>query len=62
MAKFEKLLDKLIKEKKIDKLDIMRRLGEPSVVMMKNQVLEEKDSSLSNDLLLDDQIMNEEDS
>lgn len=58
MLKFERLLDKLIKENKIDKLDLFKRLNGNST-----NILEEHESQQSNDMLLDEQIMEaEEDS
>jgi len=52
MARFEMLLDKLIKEGKIDKLEVLRKLQDKS----------DRDSMLSHDNLLDEHIMNEQDS
>ncbi len=84
MQKFEKLLDKLIKEGKLDKVDLFRKLGLKSggndgvgassqliansvhssqpKGLNNNNILEERESSQSNDMLLDEQIMGEEES
>ena len=51
MTRFENLLDKLIKEGKIDKLEVLRKLQDKST--------EERDSMVSHDNLLDEHIMNE---
>ncbi len=75
MQKFEKLLDKLIKEGKLDKLEIFRKLGLKSEAVTSSlnigsshtqkrsgNILEERESSQSNDVLLDEHIMADEDS
>lgn len=60
MTRFEQLLDKLMKENKIDKLELMRKIGQQPG---EKNLLEERDSSQqSQDILLDEQIMNEQDS
>lgn len=73
MYNFEKLLDKLIKEGKIDKLELFRKLGmrstegdtalvHNSIQSKHNNILEEHGQNQSNDMLLDEQIMGEDES
>ena len=82
MQKFEKLLDKLIKEGKLDKVDLFRKLGlksggsdggaaashlmansvQSSQPKTTTNILEEREMSQSNDALLDEQIMGEDES
>lgn len=63
LQKFERLLDKLIKENKIDRLDLLRKFQAASSSEGGKLVLEERESSnLSQDMLLDEHIMAEEDS
>lgn len=61
VEKFERLLEKLIKENKIDRLEILKKLASSSAKESKD-ILEERDSQISQDMLLDDHIMNEQDS
>ena len=77
MQMFERLLEKLIRENKIDKLDILKKIQSKdctpqqligSVIERSNSgktnpnVLEERESNQSNDVLLDEHIMAEDDS
>jgi hypothetical protein len=62
LQKFERLLDKLIRENKIDKVDILRKLqrqaaGKDALSSNTGNILEERQSYHSNDILLDEQIM-----
>lgn len=81
MQKFEKLLDKLIKEGKLDKVDLFRKLGlksgggsdsaglsnqliansvQSSQPKTSHNILDDREMSQSNDMLLDEHIMGEE--
>ena len=80
MQKFEKLLDKLIKDGKLDKLDLFRKLGlrsggsdghgvsnqliansvQSSQPKASNNILDDREMSHSNDMVLDEHIMGED--
>jgi hypothetical protein len=65
LTKFEKLFDKLIRDGKIDKHDLLKKLGNSSAshnVDKSSILMEERESSASNDMLLDEGIMAEDDS
>ncbi len=54
MLKFERLLDKLIRENKIDKLDLFKRLQGGNQGAGGGNILEERESYHSNDALMDE--------
>eukprot|EP00347_Sterkiella_histriomuscorum_P010654 403375442 len=62
LKKFEELFEKLMKENKIDKSDLLRKLkqSQDKQTTGTNQMLEEGESSQFNDLLLDEHILAEE--
>lgn len=54
LKRFEELFNKLIKENKLDKNDLLRKLKASSAGTNNNAMLEEGDSSQYNDMLLDE--------
>lgn len=62
LQKFEMLLDKLIKENKIDKLMLLKKLKLDLHSGGSNAILDEGDGSQFNDVLLDEHILEDNDS